>query len=94
MGKTKNKKVVDLKPGKISDEQLGNLQNIIQALNKLKLDIGQLEAQKHGILNTLFQGNEQLNVLQNDIRTEYGENIDVNISDGTIKYKENEPSDS
>jgi len=94
MGKTKNKKVVDLKPEKISDEQLSNLQNIVQALNKLKLDIGQLEAQKHGALNTLFQGNDQLNALQDEIRKEYGEDIDVNISDGAIKYKENEPSDS
>ena len=94
MGKTKNKKVIDLKPEKISDEQLGKLQSIVQALNKLKLDIGQLEAQKHGALNTLFQGNDQLNVLQDEIRKEYGEDIDINISDGTIKYKENEPSDS
>jgi len=94
MGKTKKKKVVDLKPEKISDEQLSSLQNIVQALNKLKLDIGQLEAQKHGALNTLFQGNDQLNMLQAEIRKEYGEGIDININDGAIKYKENEPSDS
>tara|TARA_R110002050_G_scaffold150543_1_gene277336 strand:- start:691 stop:972 length:282 start_codon:yes stop_codon:yes gene_type:complete len=93
MGKKKNK-VVDLKPEAISDEQLTKLQNIIQAINKLKMDIGQVEAQKHNMLHTLTQGNEQLNEVQSEIKDEYGENIDVNINDGSIRYKEDEPSDS
>jgi len=93
MGKKKNK-VVDLKPEAISDEQLTKLQNIVQAINKLKMDIGQVEAQKHNMLHTLTQGNEQLNKIQSEIKDEYGENIDVNINDGSIRYNENEPSDS
>tara|TARA_R100000541_G_scaffold18592_1_gene28395 strand:- start:191 stop:472 length:282 start_codon:yes stop_codon:yes gene_type:complete len=93
MGKKKNK-VVDLKPEAISDEQLTKLQNVVQAINKLKMDIGQVEAQKHNMLHTLTQGNEQLNEIQSEIKDEYGENIDVNINDGSIRYKEDEPSDS
>ena len=93
MGK-KNNKVVDLKPEAISDEQLTKLQNIVQAINKLKMDIGQVEAQKHNMLHTLTQGNEQLNEMQSEIKDEYGENIDVNINDGSIRYQEDEPSDS
>jgi hypothetical protein len=93
MGKKKNK-VVDLKPEAISDEQLTTLQNVVQAINKLKMDIGQVEAQKHNMLHTLTQGNEQLSKIQSEIKDEYGENIDVNINDGSIRYNENEPSDS
>ncbi len=93
MGKKKNK-VVDLKPEAISDEQLTTLQNVVQAINKLKMDIGQVEAQKHNMLHTLTQGNEQLSKIQSEIKDEYGENIDVNINDGSIRYKEDEPSDS
>ena len=93
MGKKKNK-VVDLKPEAISGEQLTKLQNVVQAINKLKMDIGQVEAQKHNMLHTLTQGNEQLNEIQSEIKDEYGENIDVNINDGSIRYKEDEPSDS
>lgn len=93
MGKKKNK-VVDLKPEAISDEQLTKLQNIVQAINKLKMDIGQVEAQKHNMLHTLTQGNDQLNEIQSEIKGEYGDNIDVNINDGSIRYNENEPSDS
>jgi len=93
MGKKKNK-VVDLKPEAISDEQLAKLQKIVQAINKLKMDIGQVEAQKHNMLHTLTQGNEELNKIQLEIKDEYGENIDVNINDGSIRYNEDEPSDS
>ena len=93
MGKKKNK-VVDLKPEAISDEQLTKLQNVVQAINKLKMDIGQVEAQKHNMLHTLTQGNEQLNEIQSEIKDEYGENIEININDGSIRYNKNEPSDS
>ena len=52
MGKKSNK-VVDLKPETISEEQLGKVQNIVQAINKLHADIGKLEAQKHNVLHAL-----------------------------------------
>jgi len=91
MGNKKNK-VVDLKPEAISEEQLGKIQNIVGAINKLHADIGKLEAQKHNVLHTLAQGNDQLNEIQEEIRKEYGE-VNINIQDGTIEYKD-EPSDS
>tara|TARA_X000001382_G_scaffold51145_1_gene34850 strand:+ start:383 stop:661 length:279 start_codon:yes stop_codon:yes gene_type:complete len=92
MGKSK-KKVVDLKPEVISDEQLKSVQNIVSAINKLHADIGKLEAQKHNVLHTLAQGNEQLNAVQEEMRKEYGD-IDINIQTGAIRYKEDESSDS
>ncbi len=91
MGKKKNK-VVDLKPEAISKDQLERVQNIVGAVNKLHADIGKIEAQKHNLLHTLAQGNEQLNEVQEEIRKEYGE-VNINIQDGTIEYKD-EPSDS
>ena len=91
MGKKSNK-VVDLKPETISEEQLGKVQNILAAINKLHSDIGKLEAQKHSVLHTLAQGNDQLGAIQKEIREEYGE-VDIDIQDGSIKYKD-EPSDS
>jgi hypothetical protein len=91
MGKKKNK-VVDLKPEAISKDQLEKVQNIVSAVNKLHADIGRIEAQKHGLLHTLVQGNDQLNEVQEEIRKEYGE-VNINIQDGSIEYKD-EPSDS
>ena len=91
MGNKKNK-VVDLKPEAISKDQLERVQNIVSAVNKLHADIGKIEAQKHSLLHTLAQGNDQLNEVQEEIRKEYGE-VNINIQDGAIEYKD-EPSDS
>ena len=92
MGK-KKEKVVDLKPEKISEEELKELQNIVAAINKVKFDIGTLEAQKHEGLHALFQGSDKLRNAQQSFQEQYGTN-DINIQDGTINYKKDEPSDS
>tara|TARA_R110001632_G_scaffold153638_1_gene271675 strand:- start:370 stop:648 length:279 start_codon:yes stop_codon:yes gene_type:complete len=92
MGKKKNK-VVDLKPEKISDEQLKELQQVVSAINKLQFDIGTMEVQKQNALNAVFQGNDKLNEMQGVLTEQYGTN-DINIQDGTVNYKEDEPSDS
>ena len=92
MGKKKNK-VVDLKPGKISDEQLKDLQQVVSAINKLQFDIGTMEVQKHSALHAVFQGNDRLSEMQTQMTEQYGTN-DINIQTGEINYKEDEPSDS
>jgi len=92
MGKKKNK-VVDLKPEKISEEQLKELQQVVSAINKLQFDIGAIEVQKQNALNAVFQGNGKLNEMQGVLTEQYGTN-DINIQDGAINYKEDEPSDS
>ena len=92
MRKKKNK-VVDLKPEKISEEELTQLRNVVSAINKLQFDIGTIEVQKHNALHALFEGNDKLNEMQSNFKEKYGTD-DVNIQDGTIKYKDDEPSDS
>ena len=92
MGK-KKEKVVDLKPNRITDDQLKELQTVVSAVNKVKFDIGTLEAQKHDALHALFQGNEKLRNLQVELEKDYG-TADINIQTGDINYKDDEPSDS
>ena len=93
MGGKKKMKAKDLRAASIKDEQLKSLQSVVSAINKLQFDIGTMEAQKHEALHALFQGRDKLNQLQSEMTEEYGTN-DINIQDGTINYKENEPSDS
>ena len=92
MGKKKDK-VIDLKPENISEEQLKELQQVVSAINKLQFDIGTMEVQKHNALHALFQGNDKLNEMQEKLKEQYGTN-DINIQNGTINYKKDEPSDS
>ncbi len=93
MGKKKKEKVIDLKPEKISEEELQELQKVVTAINKLQFDIGTIEVQKHNALHAMFQGNDKLNEMQAGFKEKYGTD-DINIQDGTIKYSEDESSDS
>ena len=93
MGGKKKEKVIDLKPEKISEEELTELRNVVSAINKLQFDIGTIEVQKHNALHSIFEGNDRLNRIQSNFKDKYGCD-DINIQDGTIKYKEDEPSDS
>jgi len=92
MGKKKNK-VVDLKPEKISDEQLQKVQQIVNAMNRGQMDVGMMETRKHKLLHDVAAVQDQLVVMQGEFEKEYG-TFDINIQDGTINYKEDEPSDS
>ena len=92
MGK-KKEKVIDLKPEKISEEELTELRQVVSAINKLQFDIGTIEVQKHNALHALFEGNDKLSSIQSNFKEKYGTD-DINIQDGAIKYKDNEPSDS
>ena len=92
MGKNKEK-VVDLKPQKITDEQLKKVQETVNNINRGQLELGVMETRKHMLLHNVAAIQEQLTVMQNEFQEQYG-TFDINIQDGTINYKEDEPSDS
>ena len=85
----KKSKMVDLKPkaDKVSDKQLTQLQNLVSNINKIKFDLGSLEAQKHSMLHGLLTANDAIIDMQKEFEKEYG-TYDVNIQDGTINYKD------
>jgi len=93
MGKKKKEKVVDLKPQKITDEQLKKVQDLINAINRGQLELGTIETRKHMMLHQVSGIQEQLSGMQKEFEEQYG-TFDINIQDGTINYKEDEPSDS
>lgn len=92
MGK-KKEKVVDLKPQKITDEQLQKVQQIVNTMNRGQMDLGILETRKHRMLHDIAAVQDQLSAMQSEFEKEYG-TFDINIQDGAINYKEDEPSDS
>ena len=93
MGKKKKEKVVDLKPQKITDEQLKKVQDTVNNINRGQLELGVMETRKHMLLHNIAAIQEQLTVMQDEFQEQYG-TFDINIQDGTINYKEDEPSDS
>ena len=86
---TKKEKAVDLKPQKITDEQLEKIQAIISNINQFNLEIGRLEGQKHNLLHELFGINSKIAEMQDVFTKEYGTN-DINVMDGTINKAKDE----
>ena len=91
MAKTKKKKeeIVDLKPEKISEEQLEKVQKLINDINQSQIEIGQIETRKHAIMHHISALQEGVGKMKEEFEKDYGTS-DVNIQDGIINYpKEN-----
>ena len=95
MAKTKKKeKIVDLKPkaDRVTEDQLKRVQGVVDRINSTHMNIGQLEARKHQALHFLAGVNDELTIIQGELKDQYGTD-DINIQDGTIKYPENGEAD-
>jgi predicted nucleic acid-binding Zn-ribbon protein len=91
----KGDKIVDLKPKaeKVTKEQLENLQKLVTGYNRIETQIGNLEVTKHRMFNNISQVQAAISDLQAQFQKEYG-SIDVSLADGTIKYNEDEQTNS
>jgi predicted nuclease with TOPRIM domain len=85
-------KVVDLKPQNITEEELKNLQDLVNALNRVQIEIGSIESRKHGLLHQVISLQQQMQTLQKGFEELYGK-VDINITDGAIAYPEDEQTD-
>ena len=63
----KTKKVVDLKPTKVTDEQLKRIQDTVSSINKGQMEVGKLETNKHALIHQISGYQEALQVLQNEL---------------------------
>ena len=87
----KKEELVDLKPrvDKISDKHLKQMQELVNIINGVQFNIGQLEGQKHTLLHDLGISQKKILELQDIFSKEYG-SFDINISDGTINWPKDE----
>jgi hypothetical protein len=88
----KKEKAVDLKPQKITDEQLEKIQAIISNINQFNMEIGRIEGQKHELLHQRQITQDGLKAVQNELQEQYG-TVNINIQDGSIKYSEDGEAD-
>jgi len=85
MAKRKTPKVKDLRPEKITDEQLTRVQNAVRSVNDHQIEIGRIETRKHQMLHNLSTIQDQLTLLQDELQKEYS-TVDINIETGEINY--------
>jgi len=82
---SKIKELKGIKPEKITAEQLEKVQEVVNAINRGKMELGSIEMQKHTLLHQLNSAQESLGVLQKELEKDYG-TVDVNIQTGEINY--------
>ena len=83
MAKTKTKKeeIVDLKPEKISEEQLKEIQDVVNSINRAQMDMGILETKKHHLLHIVAGHQETLSKKQEEFEN-------INLQTGEITYND------
>ena len=81
----KIKELSGIKPEKITDEQLKKVQETVNTINRAQIELGSMELRKHEMLHQLAGVKDELTLLQDELKEEYG-TVDVNINDGTINY--------
>ena len=74
---------------KIKDEQLAKLQGLVNQINQLQMELGQVESRKYDVIAAIPNVRKELNEFQNELEKEYGK-VSINIQDGTIKAESDE----
>jgi len=92
MAKTKTPKIKNIKPEKITSEQLEKVQNTVNNMNRSQLEIGSMEVRKHELLHGIAGSRDELKILQNEFEKDYG-TFDIDIQNGTINYPGNGKTD-
>ncbi len=77
---------------KLTQEELKELQEAVNAMNNLQLQIGGLEAQKHELLHSMETAKSTLADVQKKLEDVYGQ-VSVDISTGDIKEDESSTED-
>jgi hypothetical protein len=91
---SKIKELKGVKPEKVTDKQLEEVQNLINEINRSQIELGQMETKKHAILHSVSALQEKVGDMRDTFEKEYG-TADINIQDGVINYpKENGQTDS
>ena len=76
----------------ITAEELKNLQELVNTINRAQLELGGLESRKHSLAHQVLALQGQVAEMQKGFEETYGK-VDINVTDGTISYKEDEQAD-
>ena len=74
---------------KIKEEQLAKLQGLVNQINQLQMELGQVESRKYDVIAAIPSVRKELNEFQAELEKEYGK-VSINIQDGTIKTESDE----
>jgi|TARA_R110002012_G_scaffold195072_1_gene363287 uncharacterized protein HemX len=83
------KGIQDIRPEKITDKQLKDVQDLINEINRSQMELGQIETKKHAMLHNISMQQEAVGKMRETFEKDYG-TADIDILTGEINYpKEN-----
>jgi hypothetical protein len=82
---TKKEKVLDLKPEKVSEEELVKLQSTVRTIDRLTSDVGRIEVQKYAALVAMQKVQSNIDEMRTEFMNKYGTD-NINIQTGEIAY--------
>ena len=88
MAKNTSKKIKELKgikPEKIDEQELAQMQASVKTVDNITNQIGSMEVRKYSLAKALEQIHERLETLRITLQKKYGTD-NINIQDGTITY--------
>ena len=77
---------------KIKKDELTKLQDIVKNYNQHQLKLGELEVEKHGLLHSISNVQQDLQKFQDELRETYGD-VSIDINDGKIATTESSKED-
>tara|TARA_R110000744_G_scaffold103384_2_gene198233 strand:+ start:396 stop:725 length:330 start_codon:yes stop_codon:yes gene_type:complete len=86
----KIKELKGIKPEKITDIELNELQTTVRGIDRATVDIGRLEIQKHLAVIGIDKLQEEIEGMRNNFMKVYGTD-NINIQTGDIAYAEETP---
>tara|TARA_B100001109_G_C18833563_1_gene460792 strand:+ start:509 stop:784 length:276 start_codon:yes stop_codon:yes gene_type:complete len=89
MGNTYKKKQ-KAKPTQITKDELKTMQDYVASINQTQMQVGSFEYQKIQLIQKMGALESKLTEFNQGLTKKYG-NVSVNITDGSIKEKVNEP---
>jgi hypothetical protein len=85
-----NKKIKELKgikPEKVTEQELAQLQAAIKTIDNLTVEVGSIEVRKHSLLKAMESVHSRLEAQRVSLNSEYGTD-NISLQDGTITYPE------
>lgn len=90
MAKKKTRKEVPVIGGKfITNDELTSVKAAVEAVNRLQMQVGGIELQKHDLMHTMKMKTDVLEAVQKTLEEKYG---DVSIDIVTGEMKDNAPN--
>jgi len=82
---SKIKELKGIKAEKITEDQLKEVQDLINNINRSQMELGQMETKKHAMLHNVSMLQEGVGKVRDEFEKEYG-TADVDIQTGIINY--------